>query len=302
MQAIIGVDGSDGSWEAVRQAGAILSPEHDQVVLYYAPPRFQQRGELRPDQQLGPHAQERLTNDIFDQATALLPAGLRERAARVVDEQHARLGITAAADRYDVGLIAVGARGLSKMTDLLLGSVTRATIRSTSRPVLVARPPVRRHDDTPYHVLWAVNETPALAGPVESIRRFSWPAGATGRVIHVVRPSVGIEVPSWFEERVGHDKIFSAAWDAEFEADRQKKLAELTEYCAQLPAPFQCPPTVEVGEPAKTIIDTAEVERADLVIVTTREMNALQRFIVGSTADKLLQYATCSVLVLHPSA
>jgi nucleotide-binding universal stress UspA family protein len=35
------------------------------------------------------------------------------------------------------------------------------------------------------------------------------------------------------------------------------------------------------------------------LIVGTRDLGAWQRFMLGSTAEKVVQQATCSVLVLH---
>ncbi len=298
MRAIVGVDGSEGGWEAVRQTAAILSPEKDKVVFYYSPPKVKLSG-ARANAQLVAQARENLANAIFDEASLRLPDAFRDRAARIVGEQAARRGLKIAADQAHAGLIAVGARGLGSMVGMLLGSVTRSVLRGTTTPILVARPMPVRQDRSKFHVLWAVDDVPATRAPIELIEQLTWPAGATGVVMHVVDPLLGMEVPTWFEERVGHDEEFSRAWSEEYDADKRQKFNELAEFSATLPRPFGALPILAEGNPAVTILKQATTEHTDLIIVATRDLGVVQRFVLGSTAETLVQYAPCSVLIVH---
>ena len=54
-----------------------------------------------------------------------------------------------------------------------------------------------------------------------------------------------------------------------------------------------------VGEPAAMIVDTAADLDADLIVVGTRNGNALQRIVLGSTSTKVLHHAACDVLVVR---
>lgn len=53
------------------------------------------------------------------------------------------------------------------------------------------------------------------------------------------------------------------------------------------------------GHAADEITKLAESEQVDLVSVGARGMNALERFLVGSTSEKVLNHAPCSVLLAH---
>jgi nucleotide-binding universal stress UspA family protein len=53
------------------------------------------------------------------------------------------------------------------------------------------------------------------------------------------------------------------------------------------------------GPAADEIAKLAESERVDLVSIGARGMNGLERFLLGSTSEKLLRRAPCSVLVAH---
>ena len=61
--------------------------------------------------------------------------------------------------------------------------------------------------------------------------------------------------------------------------------------------------TVEqrTGHTADVIIHEAETEHADLVVLGARGLNALERFLLGSTSEKVAKYAPCSVLLAHKS-
>lgn len=298
MQTIVGVDGSEGGWEAVRQAAALLSPKNDRVALYYAPPKLSVRG-ARTSPEVIAQAQKGLTDAIFDEALTRLPSAFHETVTRIVGEQSARHGLKLAADQCHAGLVVVGARGLGQMIGLLMGSVTRSVLRGTTRPILVARQRPLSHKRSGYRVIWAVDEVPQTRAPIEFIGQLSWPADTTAEVFHVVDPLTGMEVPDWFEKRVGHDDTFNPAWLAEYDAEKRRKFEEMASFTAQLPHPFGSLPVLLEGNAANTILKKAKDDQADLIIVGTRDMGTVQRLILGSTAETVLQYAACSVLVLH---
>lgn len=54
-----------------------------------------------------------------------------------------------------------------------------------------------------------------------------------------------------------------------------------------------------IGEPAARIVETADELGADLIVVGTRNGNALERLVLGSTSTKVLHHAHCDVLVVR---
>ncbi|MFN3603605.1 MAG: universal stress protein [Leptonema sp. (in: bacteria)] len=55
---------------------------------------------------------------------------------------------------------------------------------------------------------------------------------------------------------------------------------------------------VEEGYAAETIIRVAEEDRTDLIVIGSRGMGFLGRFLLGSVSDRVVHHAPCSVLVV----
>ena len=53
------------------------------------------------------------------------------------------------------------------------------------------------------------------------------------------------------------------------------------------------------GDPADVIVETAKDVEADLVIVGSRGLSAVQRWLMGSVSSKVVAHAPCSVLVVR---
>jgi nucleotide-binding universal stress UspA family protein len=54
-----------------------------------------------------------------------------------------------------------------------------------------------------------------------------------------------------------------------------------------------------VGDPASTIVEVAERERADLIVVGTREPGLLERLLGTSVSAGVSRRAHCDVLIVH---
>jgi len=58
---------------------------------------------------------------------------------------------------------------------------------------------------------------------------------------------------------------------------------------------------IVVGEAASTILDLAEQEKCDLIVMGTHGRRGLPRLLLGSVAQKVVARASCPVLTLHLS-
>ena len=53
------------------------------------------------------------------------------------------------------------------------------------------------------------------------------------------------------------------------------------------------------GDPADAILDVAEEQEADLIVVGNKGMTGAKRFLLGSVPNKISHHAPCSVLIIR---
>lgn len=56
------------------------------------------------------------------------------------------------------------------------------------------------------------------------------------------------------------------------------------------------------GEPYEKILEIAEKEKADLIVMGNRGFSKIKRFFIGSVAQRVISEAPCPVLVIHSEA
>ncbi|HVU89017.1 MAG TPA: universal stress protein [Pirellulales bacterium] len=299
MKVLVGVDGSAGGFAAVRLAGRVIDPARDQIALYYTPPQIHSRD-------AGPEICERartaLAEAIFAEARADLPDGLADGAETILGTQNPREGLLAAAEESRAGLIVVGARGAGRIEKLVLGSVSGSLVRQAHVPVLVVRPSEASPAQAPLRVLLAFDGSPDGHRAVRFAASLHWPTDTSVVAAGVIESLLAGAVPTWLEEkaRSADAEAMAQAWVREHEADREHKNEELHQLCQALPGVFasaKC--LVAEGHPAEQILRLITAERINIVVVGAHGMGAAERLLIGSTAEKVLSMAPCSVLVVR---
>lgn len=61
----------------------------------------------------------------------------------------------------------------------------------------------------------------------------------------------------------------------------------------------ECEIILNEGSPYKNIIQTAEENDIDLIVMSTAGRVGLDRFLLGSVAEKVVRMAPCTVMVVH---
>jgi len=56
---------------------------------------------------------------------------------------------------------------------------------------------------------------------------------------------------------------------------------------------------VVVGHPVEQIVHRAEEDHVDLIVLGRRGVSRFEKFIIGSTSEKVLRYAHCPVMVVR---
>lgn len=301
MKVLVGVDGSPGSLEALRQATTLLSVS-DQLVLYYSPPEVRMPSGASLDPDLLARSRQAMADVVLNAAKAEIPARLHDRVSTITGTQPPRTGVLAAAEECRADAIAVGARGMGPIERLLLGSVSYSVITGTRIPVLVARPGSLPDADGSYRVLVACDGTDADRDTIAAVQAVTWPERTSGQLITVIESMYAGQVPDWLQHttRSTETEEITRAFEAEFSADKHAAEEKLKTICSTLPEAFaKCEPLVAEGHPAEQILLQAAAQRAHLVVVGARGLGAVARFFLGSTSLKVLAEAHCSVLLVR---
>jgi nucleotide-binding universal stress UspA family protein len=301
MKVLIGVDGSAGSFEAVRQVGMLLSAERDEIGLFCAPPGVRLDRHVDDEPALLQSARQAIADSVFQRAKEHLPQRLQDRVETIVGRQAARQGLVVAAETWRADMIAVGARGIGPVQKLLMGSVSTSVARSSKIPVFVARPRPADQEHDPWRILfaWHGSDTSEAAGVLLS--RFAWSEETSGAAVHVVESLMAGNVPDWLQQqaRDAESEAMAQAWVREHEDVKRTQLESLEAYCRKLAPPMnRFEVAVLEGHASVRLLEAIAERRANLVVVGAAGKSTLQRLLLGSTSATLLDQAPCSVLIV----
>ncbi len=88
--------------------------------------------------------------------------------------------------------------------------------------------------------------------------------------------------------------------DIEMDKKAQEELDNLAK--KEIPPELKIKTIVKTGKPFLEIIETAEEEDIDLIIIATHGHTGIEHILFGSTAEKVVRKAPCPVLTLRAPA
>lgn len=243
-----------------------------------------------------------------DRLEALVREGLRSylhrlaerlRAGGTLVEATVREGDPAAtilAQAEHVRAIVITTRGLGGLDRWRLGSVADKVMRVAPCPVVLIRPtedtPGSDEDWQPRRILVPLDGSPLAEGALPLA--YEWAAALGSTVVLVM-------VQPWLSTQMAiYDGYIPDAGRIEEEAAQAA-----AEYLAavQQRAPAGLTVTSEVlrGDPATCLIDFAEAQPVDLVVMSSHGRGGLQRMVLGSVADRIVRHGlpTC---IVQPTA
>lgn len=271
MNILYATDGSEASLAGAHLLVTLPLSTSDQLTLLTVVP---EHGERDSDAALG------AARDILQQTRASVET--KSCGPGVAAEE-----ILRAAEAEPTDLVVVGSRGLGALTRFLIGSTSERVARHGKCSVLVARPLTNNLQQV---ILGSDGSDGALRA-AESLNRFPLPEASQVRVVTVMQ---------FLELLSPSGKIH---WHAEFRALYRRHCDEAEKQMKELAASFlaagrSCSAEQRSGDPAASLIQCAEEQKADLLVVGSHGLSALDRFLLGSVSEKVLRHAHCSVLVV----
>ncbi len=77
----------------------------------------------------------------------------------------------------------------------------------------------------------------------------------------------------------------------------EEQFKKITQRAKDLEVEFET--AIAVGHPIEQIVHRAETDHVDLIVLGRRGKSRFEKMLVGSTAEKVLRYAHCPVMVVR---
>lgn len=201
--------------------------------------------------------------------------------------------ILAQAQMVRARVIVVGCRGQGALGRFILGSVSRGVVRRAGCAVLVVKAPLPKV----MRLVLGVDGSDNARRAVSFVGTLKAPVGGQVTLVQVVEP---VHLPS-LNLVPGAARRVLAAEMAKLNAERAEPVrAELERSAAALArSGWKVKPVVRSGAPLPELLAAARGARADVVVVGARGVGGLERLLLGSVAEGVLNQSPASVLVVR---
>ena len=192
------------------------------------------------------------------------------------------------ATEQDVDLVVMGTHGRKGMDRLLSGSVAEEVVRAAPCPVFTVLAPSGERADTPIdRILVPVDLSEQSPLVLDHATALATAYGAPIDLLHVVEEAA-------FPTAYGMDPLTPS------QPDVQERAREALEALAGEIEDFDQALNTHVlaGYAARDIVDFADEYAADLIVMATHGRTGLQRFLIGSVAEKVVRSASCPVFTV----
>lgn len=193
-----------------------------------------------------------------------------------------------AAEEFDI--VIAGGRTQRILLDFVLGRTWMRLVRRCERPTLIVKRPL----DAPYRRVVAAVD-------------FSEPSFAAAARAIEIAPNADFNLVHAFEVEFESSLRLGGATEDKIHAyrrqAREKAMAQMAGFARRLALPsVQMWSTTTLGYPPKVILDCAEQDDAELVVLGKHSAGAIEQLLIGSVALQVLEMAKCDVLVVPETA
>ena len=192
------------------------------------------------------------------------------------------------AEAEGIDLIVQGAHGRRGWRRFLLGSVAEEVVRRSTCPVLTVQEKHSRVDVGERRVLVPVDFSEPSRQALRAAKNLAGD-GADLEVVHVIEHPV---YPQYYDVEAGQI-LFPQM------TSRVKETVE--EFVKETLGDEDCTQAVVEGRPAQQIVERAEADDVDLIVIATQGHSGIEHLLLGSVTEKVVRLASCPVLTLRYS-
>ncbi|MBV9580055.1 MAG: universal stress protein [Chloroflexi bacterium] len=247
---------------------------------------------LRVLSHTGPEATQTIASNLEKVASELASSGIgvqsTVRQGRAADE------ILAEVRARPTSLVVMRTHGRVGIERAILGSVTEQVLARCEVPVVLMRPGERRITG----IRKLLVPVDGSAGGELAVGVAAGLAQQAGAAMHLVQVSVPVALQGAPAFDGSSMAFYDPAWDDESMAAARESVAGVTGRLRERGLNVDGN-AVEAPDVAAAIVEMAEQDGADLVVMSTRALTGPARTLLGSVADAVVRTAHCPVLLVH---
>lgn len=199
--------------------------------------------------------------------------------------------IVGRAEKLSALAIVIGTRGLTGLRHLLLGSTTQRVVHGARCPVLTVHPgDLGRHREI-RTILVPTDFSRDADLAIRTAHGLLAPLERDARLILVHAFNLPIEYTAYGPIPTS----ISYLQDTGLEAER--RLFEMAQPLQREGLTIET--LAREGDPAHVVAEEAEKRGADLIAMGTRGTTGLRHLLLGSTAERVVEYAPCPVMTIR---
>lgn len=183
------------------------------------------------------------------------------------------------ADDNNIDIVFAGRRGISEIEHILIGSTTSRLIRNSDVPIFVISN--QKESVKIQKVLCPIDFNDFSLKELEYSISFARQLEAKLYVIHITE-FFNYRVPVFKRDKLVekiNEKITGIAKEHDYEIEEI---------------------IYDEGEPGQKIIEYAKNNQMDVITIATHQRKGIEKFFLGSIAEKVLMYSEIPVLILPP--
>ncbi len=200
-------------------------------------------------------------------------------------------------DSHEIDLTVTGTHGRQGLGRLVLGSVANALIRRAACPVMTVRDSENEGDSPPTvayeEILAPIDFSEHSRRALHAAKDIAGQYGATRHLLFVAEKRV---LPTFSD--TGIPGVGVVEMDPEIVENAGAALEAFDDKVSGPSGKRAC--HVEKGEVAGSIVDFAATNAVDLIVMATRGLTGIDRFVLGSNTERVVRKAPCPVLTVPP--
>ncbi len=289
MNILLATDGSECADVATRFLTHFNLTADDRIIIFHIISEIPYEDEY--------HAQikrviRRVAPKILSSASDMLK-DVKAKVGVIEKEGYPDTSIVESAVSADAGLIVMGARGVKGVKLLFLGSVTRAVVNSSPRPVLVVK---RTEWEIPrkLKILFATDGSDSAIATARLLAVIPFYPDFEITILNVQHSALS-DIPERFAMEVD-DRIKETVADRRKEEYAESEMI-LDKAKALLTGRYETIQTItRFGDPSAEILSAAELMKADIIAIGCRGLRGIKGML-GSVSRNILIHGKSSVLI-----